>query len=264
MCKFLEVSESGYYAAMKRVKNNNDLIKYEQIKEIQQNNNNRYGYRRIQIELDKLGYHYNHKCILRIMKKYDLLSIIRRKRQYILPGLVNKTYDNILNQDFITMSINEKWVTNITVITTSEGKLYLSVIKDLYDGFIIAYNYSTSPSNKLTINTIKQAIKYINNTILHSDQGSQYTSYLYQKYVKKHNIKQSMSRKGTPYDNAPMESFFSIFKTECIYLTKINTIKQAKQLCDDFIDYYNYNRIQLKHKACPYDVRKKFLNNLTI
>ena len=258
MCKFFGVSKAGYYKCLNSNKDK-DFEALEHIRNIQNKCKQRYGYRRVQITLARQGIHYNHKKVLRIMNKYNLLSKIRRKNIYIRASEATHKYENILSQNFSTKKINEKWLTDISYIITPEGRLYLSVIRDAHDGYIIAYKYSTVQSINLVTDTIKIALakERADKTILHSDQGFQYTSREYNKLAVANGITPSMSRKATPLDNAPVESFFSIFKTECIYLEKPKTITQAKELCDEFIDFYNYERLQLKHKSTPYEVRQK-------
>ena len=239
---------------------NKDLQLYQIIKEIQTKCKYRYGYRRVQIALrKKYGLTINRKRILRIMSKYGLLSKIRRKHIYIKGHQPQHTYKNLLRQNFETDKINHKWTTDISYIITPEGRLYLSVVRDVCDGFVIAYKYSTRQEVKLVADTIKAALKQYNlrDTILHSDQGFQYTSHLYHKLTTENGLIPSMSRRGTPLDNAPMESFFSAFKSECIYLENPKTIQEAKYLCDEYIDFYNFERIQLRHQAAPSEVRQQ-------
>ena len=168
-------------------------------------------------------------------------------------------HQNILAQDFKTSKINHKWTTDISYIITPEGRLYLSVIRDACDGFVVAYKYSTQQDLKLVADTVKEALKTqrVQGAIIHSDQGFQYTSHLYNRLVVDNNLIPSMSRKATPLDNAPIESFFSAFKSECIYLEKPKTIQEAKNLIDEYIDFYNYERIQLKFKATPHEIRRQ-------
>jgi putative transposase len=259
LCKYLKVSKSGYYKYLKCNKED-DVETLNLIKQLQDRYKRRYGYRRIQIALlTKFSKKVNHKKVLRLMSKYNLLSKIRRKYMYRKPSEVLHKYANLFNQNFKTTNINEKWTTDISYIITHEGRLYLSVIKDIYDGYIVAYKYSTVQDLKLVSDTVKLALatEKPNNTILHSDQGFQYTSHMYNIIAKENNITLSMSRKATPLDNAPVESFFSAFKTECIYLEKPRTIEQAKELCDEYIDFYNFERIQLKHKQSPYELRQQ-------
>lgn len=263
LCKFFNVSKSGYY---KYLKSNQykDIEALNLIKQIQDKCKRRYGYRRVGIAIEnKYKIHFNHKKVLRIMNKYNLLSKIRRKYMYRKPNEVMHKYANLYEQNFKAETINQKWTTDISYIITPEGRLYLSVIRDVYDGFVIAYKYSVIQDLKLVADTVKLAIKNtkVANTILHSDQGFQYTSHMYYLLAKEYGLTLSMSRKGTPLDNAPAESFFSAFKTECIYLEKPKTIEEAKRLCDEYIDFYNYERIQLRYKQSPYNVRQQKISS---
>ena len=264
LCKFLSVSRSGFYKYL-RSNNQKDLEVVNKIKLIQDKCKRRYGYRRVQIALEKqFGLHINHKKVLRLMNKYNLLSKIRRKYIYTKPNEALHYYANLNNRNFKAEDINQKWTTDITYIITPEGRLYLSVIRDVFDGYIVAYKYSTHIDSKLVADTLKLAYKNnkIEGTILHSDQGSTYTTVLYYNLTKEFGITPSMSRKATPLDNAPVESFFSAFKTECIYLEKPKTIKEAKELCDEYIDFYNNERIQLKQQSCPNDIRQRKIANV--
>jgi len=259
MCEYFGVSKSGYYKFL-RGKHDKDEDLRETIKQIQEKCKYRYGYRRIQIALKKKhGLTVNHKRVLRIMCKYNLLSKIRRKYLYVKSGDVVHKYQNLLEQDFKTSKINHKWTTDISYIITPEGRLYLSVIRDACDGYVIAYKYSAQQDLKLVADTVRLALKSERpqETIIHSDQGFQYTSFLYNKLTTENGLTPSMSRKATPLDNAPIESFFSAFKSECIYLEKPKTMQEAKDLIDDYIDFYNFERIQLKHKATPFEIRQQ-------
>jgi len=258
MCKYFKVSKSGYYKYLHSNKNKDTTLR-EVIEGIQIKCKYRYGYRRVKIALARKGIIVNHKRVLRVMSKYNLLSKIRRKYIYLKASDVMHKYQNILAQDFKTSKINHKWTTDISYIITPEGRLYLSVIRDACDGYVVAYKYSTQQDLKLVADTVKEALKKhkAQATILHSDQGFQYTSHLYNRLVLENNLIPSMSRKATPLDNAPIESFFSAFKSECIYLEKPRTIQEAKDLIDEYIDFYNFERIQLKFKATPFEVRQQ-------
>ena len=262
MCRFFEVSRSGYYGFVKRMdKPAKDLELSELIRECQQETKQTYGYRRVAIWLDRRGVHHNPKTILRVMNKYSLLSVIRRRRYCNYSQALHR-YDNLLNRDFKAERPNQKWVTDISYIKTAQGFLYLSVIRDLYDRSIVAYKTSTVQNINLVLNTIRAAKKKEKVTgelQLHSDQGFQYTSQGYFKLTQSYNIILSMSRRGNPYDNALAENFFSILKTECIYRTKIKTFSEAKQLIDDYIYFYNHQRIQLKTKLTPLELRSQFI-----
>jgi transposase InsO family protein len=264
MLEILQIPQSSYYKWLKKAsKPDEDIFYYDLIKEIQDKTKQTYGYRRVTMALLKEhGLVVNHKKTLRIMNKYNLLSVIRRKYLYRGSPTLFK-YNNLFERKFRPNRPNEKWSTDISYIITKEGVLYLSAIKDCFDSSIVAYRYSTTMNNNLVINTIKDAIKNekaADGLILHSDQGNQYKSIEYNKLVKSYNITPSMSRAGTPIDNSPIESFFGTFKSECIYIEKPKTIEQAKELVDDYIDFYNNHRIQLKSKLTPGEIRQKSLS----
>ena len=262
VCRVLGVSRSGYYGFVKRMdKPAKDLELSELIRECQQETRQTYGYRRVAIWLERRGVHHDPKTILRVMNKYSLLSVVRRRRYCNYSQALHR-YENLLNRDFHADRPNQKWVTDISYIRTSQGFLYLSVIRDLYDRSIVAYKTSTVQNINLVLNTIKAAKikeKVTGELQLHSDQGFQYTSQGYFKLTQSYNITPSMSRRGNPYDNALAENFFSILKTECIYRTKIKTFTEARQLIDDYIYFYNHQRIQLKTKLTPLELRSQFV-----
>ncbi len=204
--------------------------------------------------------HHNHKTVLRIMKKYNLLAEIRRPRKWVNMGQQIHRYENLLNLDFHTDRPNSKWVTDISYIHTGQGVLYLSMIRDLYDNSIVAYKTAESQTISLVLDTIRLAVRQEKKKVagrlqLHSDQGFQYTSQAYFNLTKEYGITPSMSRRGNCYDNAMAENFFSILKAECIYRQKIKTFQQANQLIDDFIYFYNHERIQLKTGVAPLERR---------
>jgi len=206
--------------------------------------------------LRETGLLINHKAVLRIMRKYNLQSQIRRPRPLYQRQQKLWRYENRLAGDFHADKPNQKWVTDISYIFTKQGVLYLSMIKDLYDNFIVSYDTGTIQDNALVYRTLKRAEKEIAAELtLHSDQGFQYTSNGYLKLTKEYGILPSMSRAGTPLDNACAENFFSTLKAECIYRQKIATVLQAKELIDDYIYFYNYERIQLKTKLTPFEKR---------
>ena len=258
MCRFFDVSRSGYYDYVKRMElPDRDLPLAEQIRTCQQDVKQTYGYRRVHIWLERKGIYRNPKTILRIMQKYNLLSAVRRKK-YQHYGDALHRYPNLLNRDFHAERPNQKWVTDISYIKTGQGFLYLSVIRDLYDNSIVSYKTGTDQNINLVLSTVREAKKKEKVTAelqLHSDQGFQYTSQAYFRLTQLYNITPSMSRRGNPYDNALAENFFSILKTECIYRAKPRTYEEARLLIGDYIHFYNYQRIQLKTKLTPMEFR---------
>ena len=262
MCRFFNVSRSGYYDYVKRMDVPAwDLPLAEKIRECQEKCGKTYGYRRVQIWLERNGIHRNPKTILRVMQKYGLLSAVRRKK-YRKYGEHLHRYPNLLNRDFTAAKPNQKWVTDISYIPTKQGFLYLSVIRDLYDNSIVAYKTGTEQNVNLVLSTIRAAKRKEKVTAevqLHSDQGFQYTSQAYFKLTQSYGITPSMSRRGNPYDNALAENFFSILKTECIHRVKLQTFAEARRLIDEYIHFYNHHRIQLKTKLTPLEKRSQFV-----
>ena len=261
MCRFFGVSRSGYYAFVNRLhKADHDADLAKHIQECQKRCGMTYGYRRVWLWLKQRNVHRNPKTILRIMKKYDLLAQIRRRRKWQQMGQQLHKYNNLLNRQFRTDHPNKKWVTDISYIHTKQGVLYLSMIRDLYDNSIVAYKTASHQTVNLVLDTIRLAMKKEKKRVaaelqLHSDQGFQYTSQAYFKLIQSYGITPSMSRRGNPYDNAMAENFFSILKAECINRHKSQTFQEANDLIDRYIHFYNHERIQTKTGVAPLTLR---------
>ena len=257
MCAFFEVSRSGYYAFVHRLgRPEKDAALAEIIAQQRERSFRTYGYRRMWLWLKSQNICRNPKTVLRIMKKYDLLSEIRRRRKWHQMGQQLHKYENLLNRNFCADRPNSKWVTDISYIHTKQGVLYLSMIRDLYDNSIVAYKTGTQQTVNLVLDTIRLAMRKEKKKVaaelqLHSDQGFQYTSQAYFQLTKQYGITPSMSRRGNPYDNAMAENFFSILKTKCIYRRKPATFSEANEMVDRYIDFYNRERIQLKTGEAP-------------
>lgn len=249
MCRFYSVSRSGYYDWQKREQRGNpDQALIELISECHKKHKKRYGYRRIKKWLKReKGLIVNHKKVWRITSRNNMLSVIRRKKPYYYKPNGNLRYENVMNRDFHADSPNEKWVTDISYIIMPEGTLYLSAIRDLCGNFIVAHKTARRQDYSLVRSTIEAAVlaeKPSKDLILHSDGGGQYRSWDYHDQVGENGITPSMSKPATPGDNALAENFFSTFKAECIYLEKPATLAEAEKLTDEYLDYYNYERIQ--------------------
>ena len=257
MCAFFKVSRSGYYDFVHRLgRLEKDAALAHLIAQQRECSFRTYGYRRMWLWLRSQNIFRNPKTVLRIMKKYDLLSEIRRRRKWQQMGQQLHKYGNLLNRDFHADRPNHKWVTDISYIHTKQGVLYLSMIRDLYDNSIVAYKTGTQQTVNLVLDTIRLAMKQQKKAVaaelqLHSDQGFQYTSQAYFDLTQAYGITPSMSRKGNPYDNAMAENFFSILKTECIYRHKPATFSEANEMIDRYIHFYNHERIQLKTGEAP-------------
>lgn len=264
MSAYLEVSRSGYYAWLGHMdREDPDQEKMDWVKNVYLQNRKVYGYRRMTQALwQTYGVKLNHKTVYRLMRKLGLRSVARKRKVYKrfeqIPHL--HRYPNLLQRNFSASRPNQKWVTDITYIQTQQGILYLSVIKDLYDGFIVSHQTSSSNSVELVTATLRQAFQHAisSGLTLHSDQGTQYRSHEYFLLTQDQLISASMSRPGNCLDNAAMENFFGHLKEEAIYQTKLLTLQQAKEVIDDYIHFYNYERIQLKTKLTPFQQRCQF------
>ena len=262
MCRFFSVSRSGYYDYVKRMDIlAKDFPLAEKIQECQKRCGKTYGYRRVHIWLERNGIHRNPKTILRVMQKYNLLSVIRKKK-YRNYGEHLHRYPNLLNKNFKANRPNQKWVTDISHIKTAQGTLYLSIIRDLFDNSIVAYKTSTEQNINLVLSTIRAAKRKEKVTAelqLHSDQGFQYTSHGYFKLTQSYGIRPSMSRKGNCLDNACAENFFGILKSELYYIKEkeYKNIEELEKDIIEYIEYYNNRRIKSKLKGMsPVQYRK--------
>jgi transposase InsO family protein len=235
------------------------------IKTIYNQHKGRYGYRRITDELQNRAIIINHKTVLRLMKLLGLKSIIRVKKYKSYRGENGKIAPNILERKFKAEAPNQKWATDITEFNISGNKLYLSPIIDLFNQEIVSYELTERPVFNQVATMLKKAFKKIpNNTnlMLHSDQGWQYQMKRYQCLLKEKGIIQSMSRKGNCLDNAIIENFFGILKSEMFYTQKFKSIEQLKKEIDKYIIYYNNERIKSNlNKMSPIKYRTHYYQN---
>lgn len=258
-----ELKRSTYYEIVK--KENKDKYKEikEKILEIYNENNNIYGYRRIRQELIKAGYKISKKLTLKLMKELKIQGIrSKSKSKYnSYKGEEGTVVENLLNRDFETNNINEKWVTDISEFKINGIKLYLSPLIDLYNDEIISYELTKSPTIEVVKKMVEKGLERVKEgckPILHSDQGCQYRSASYQKYLKNNNIQPSMSRKGNCWDNAKAENFFSIIKNEFYYVQRFKDEKDFRKKLEKYIQYYNEKRIKKKlNWMSPIEFRNK-------
>jgi putative transposase len=262
----LNMARSSFYYYLKQT-NNKD--KYSDVKEMIQKiyhkHKGRFGYRRIELILRKQGQVINHKTVLRLMRLLNLKSVIRLKKYKSYKGEQGKIAPNLLNRTFKADRPNQKWATDVTEFNVSGKKLYLSPIIDLYNQEIVSYELSESPNFKSVMTMLDKAFKKVNikePLLLHSDQGWQYQMKQYQHSLQKNSIIQSMSRKGNCLDNAVIENFFGIIKSELFYLKKYDSISQLKKEINQYINYYNYDRIKLNLKGMsPIQYRAHYYPN---
>lgn len=244
---------STYYYYVKKA---GEPDKYQQVKEeislIYHENQGRYGYRRITMELHNRGYNINHKTVQRLMKELHIKCMVRIKKYRSYKGEIGKIAPNLIQRNFQANKPNQKWTTDITEFALFGTKLYLSPILDMYNGEIISYNISERPVLNQVLDMIDKAFEKIpdnTNLIFHSDQGWQYQNRQYQKRLKKKGIRQSMSRKGNCLDNAVMENFFGLLKSELLYLREFSSMEEFRVELERYIEYYNYKRIKSKLKG---------------
>ena len=223
-------------------------------------NKGRYGYRRITADLRNRGFGLNHKTVQRLMKKLGLVCRVRMKKYHSYKGEVGKIVPNLLERNFEAKKPNQKWVTDVTEFHLFGQKLYLSPILDLCSRDIVSYALSDRPGLPMITRMLDSAFAQISdstNLILHSDQGWQYQHKHYQRMLKKKGIRQSMSRKGNCLDNAVIENFFGLLKSELLYLQKFESMEQFKAELIEYLDYYNNSRAKAKLKGLPPAVHRQ-------
>ena len=219
-------------------------------------NKGRYGVRRVYRELLNQGYNINHKKVQRLMKKLSLKGKRPKEKYHSYMGNVGRIADNLINRDFSASGPDEKWTTDVSQFNLPFGKCYLSPILDMYTNEIISYDLSLHPNYEQIVNMLNEAFRRhpdVSGLIFHSDQGWQYQMRHYTETLKDHGIIQSMSRKGNCYDNCIMETFFGRMKTEMFYghEKEYQTFEQFSKAVEEYINYYNNQRIQKKTKWMP-------------
>jgi transposase InsO family protein len=231
--------------------------KYAQLKnlirDVFQHHGGNYGYRRVADEIrHKHGLVVNYKTMRRLMGEMGLRSEQRPKKYNSFKGEVGATAPNVMNRKFHSERPNEKLVTDITEFKVGGEKLYLSPVLDLFNGEIIAFEMNKRPVFEMVSSMIRKLFARLapqDKPILHSDQGWHYRMKQYRKQLEDRGVVQSMSRKGNCHDNAVMESFFGVLKSEMFHRKKFNNIDQLRVAITSFIDYYNYERIKSRLKG---------------
>lgn len=250
LLKLAKIKRSTFYYFLKSIRRPDKYeVEKELILQIYDEHQGRYGYRRIQLELRNRGYLINHKTVQKLMNQLNLKSVVRIKKYRSFKGNIGKTAPNRLERNFKANQPNEKWVTDVTEFRVCGTKLYLSPILDLYNGEIISYNLSERAQFNQITEMLVEAFSIIPSTqgiTLHSDQGWQYQMPQYQRLLRERGIEQSMSRKGNCLDNAVIESFFGILKSELLYIKRFESVNQFILELEAYIDYYNTKRIKLR------------------
>ncbi len=255
LLEIAQLPRATFYYHRKRIGQED---KYAQAKEeitiIFHENKGRYGYRRITKELHNRKFPLNHKTVQRLMKNLGLVCHVRMKKYRSYKGEVGKIAPNLLNRDFHAEKPNQKWVTDVTEFSLFGEKLYLSPILDLCSSDLVSYTISDRPVLGMVTTMLDKAFEKLpdgTQLILHSDQGWQYQHKQYQRMLQKKGIRQSMSRKGNCLDNAVIENFFGLLKSELLYLQEFRSMEHFKQELVEYLDYYNNRRIKAKLKGLP-------------
>ncbi len=249
MCAVLEISKRTYYKY--RNAEDKDYYDYLIIKEIFDDSKGTYGYRRITEGLKiKYGVIFNHKKVQRIMNKYHLMPKYHKKlNKTTYRRIEANVMPNLIKRKFNIDEPNKIWLTDITYLIFNGKRLYLSTILDLYDRKVVTYKISKFNNNKLVTDTLTEAIskrKDVYGLIIHSDQGFQYTSFEYKAICKSNGITISMSRKGTPIDDSPMESWHGLLKKETLYNNNLTSLQEYQKLVEEWIIFYNTYRLKSK------------------
>ena len=253
MCAVLEISKRTYYKY--RNSDDPDYLDYLMIKKVFDDSKGTYGYRRITEGLKiEYGVIFNHKKVIRIMRKYNIKpEYIRRIRPNIgYKRIEENIKTDLLKRNFKTNALNKVWDTDVTYLIFKGKRLYLSTIIDLYDRHVVSYNISKFNDINLVMTTLNDAIKKekdVHGLIIHSDQGFQYTSYQYKAVCESNGITISMARKGTPLDDAPIESWHALLKKETLYNNNITSLQEYQKLVEEWILFYNTKRIKSKKKS---------------
>ena len=262
MCGVFQVSRSGYYAWRKRQRTPpKDQWLIDLVIQCQQECKQTYGCRRVKRWLARVKHkHVNLKAVLRIMRKLDMLSQIRRRQAYTRYKQAVFKYENLLKRQFNQQKPNKFWVTDITYIPVSGKMLYMCAVMDLCGRAVLAWRIGDDMTSSLVTDTLRDAFKQekaAEGVSIHSDQGSQYTSKAYHDLSQEYHFSPSMSSPGCPYDNAAMENFFGTLKSECLYRAHFSSRADVERLVSEYIHFYNYERINLKDGLTPFEIRSK-------
>ncbi|WP_420902110.1 IS3 family transposase [Pseudomonas chlororaphis] len=220
-----------------------------QIQRIFDKHKGRYGYRRVTAHLRQDGCVINHKAVQRLMQMQGLKSLVRPKKYRSYRGPSNVHSPHLLQRQFQADAPQQKWVTDVTEFSVRGEKLYLSPVMDLYNGEIVAYEMRDKPDFQLVRSMLEKALcklKGQSAPLLHSDQGWQYQMPAYRRQLADKGVVQSMSRRGNCLDNAAMESFFAIVKSELFHLRKFGSTEELRIELMRYIHYYNHHRIKMK------------------
>ena len=247
------LARSTFYYYLKHLDENKYEREKQEKQEIYDAHKSRYGYRRITMVMRNNGYEINHKTVQKLMNSLGLKGKQSKNGKYhSYKGEVGKVADNLLRRDFHAEKPFEKLTTDITEFKIGDEKVYLSPVLDMFNREIISYSISTSPNLwqiREMLDGLFSKLPADARPLFHSDQGWQYQHAEYQRLLAEHNITQSMSRKGNCMDNGIMENFFGRLKVEMYYGEKFESPRGFIKKLEEYIHYYNNERISLKLKG---------------
>ena len=263
LCRVLSVSRSAYYrwaASKPSARDRFNKAVVSEMRAIHSETMKTYGSPRMTVELQERGYAVAHGRVERLMSHHGIAAQqTKRHRRTWRHREPQQPKPNILNREFSANGPNEKWVSDITFIETRKGWLYLAIVLDLYSRVIVGWSMSRRIDGDLVKEALNMAIQARGNvagTLVHSDQGSQYTASGYQSILADHEMVSSMSRKGECHDNAVAESFFHSLKSELVYQSDFNSHEEAKQAIFKYIELF-YNR-KRRHSYLNYQAPLKY------
>ncbi|MEB1023422.1 IS3 family transposase [Citrobacter freundii] len=249
LCRVLDVHPSGFYAWLQQPhsqRHQADLRLTGQIKQFWLESGCVYGYRKIHLDLRDSGQQCGVNRVWRLMKRVGIKAQVGYRSPRARKGEASIVSPNRLQRQFNPDAPDERWVTDITYIRTHEGWLYLAVVVDLFSRKIIGWSMQSRMTKDIVLNALLMAVWRRNpqkQVLVHSDQGSQYTSHEWQSFLKSHGLEGSMSRRGNCHDNAVAESFFQLLKRERIKKKIYGTREEARSDIFDYIEmFYNSKR----------------------
>lgn len=264
LCRLAAVSPSGYYKWLRSEgKLDHDHGEYLKIKTVFDQGKGRYGWRSIKMRLPTM----NHKKIQRIMRKYDLIAKVRRRNPYkviMKKRLEHRIFPNKLQREFDQTIPRRVLCTDITYLPFNQKFTYLSVVKDIATGEVVAWNLSNGLEEDLVLDMVRNMPPVREDAMIHSDQGFHYTNPQYIEMVERLGMMQSMSGKGSCIDNAPIESFFGHMKDELDYQS-LTTFEELRSSIDEYMRYYNCKRKQwTRNKMTPIEYKEHLLTTQTV
>ena len=249
LCDLFDVHPSGYYAWLNKPCSKRAIVNERLtglIKQFWLQSGGVYGYRKIFSDLREYGEHCGKNRVYRLMQAAGLRAQIGYRRPRHRSGPAHVVVPNLLQRQFSTKTPDQAWVTDITYIRTHEGWLYLAVVLDLFSRRVIGWSMQSRITKELALDALLMAVwrrNPLSTVTVHSDQGSQYTSYDWQNFLHEHGLRGSMSRRGNCHDNAVAESFFQLLKRERVRRHVYATREEARSDVFDYIEmFYNTRR----------------------